>query len=174
MSLELSAAAVSLLGVLGLAKKRRIGWLFSAVASVLYGIVFFLDHYPAQSALQIVFLIGALYGYWRWGTIGRVFRPREISHLTIYFFILLSAALTFLAEVSSPKEFIDINFAILSLIATVLAAKQFTVSWALWIGVDLCLAYSFFSSGLTPTALLYLVFTLLAVLGLKEWRQSRF
>ena len=45
-------------------------------------------------------------------------------------------------------------------------------SWLVWIVVDVVYVGMYLSQGLYPTAGLYAVFLVLAVLGLVEWRRS--
>lgn len=168
MTLEIIAAGLSLAGIALLAKLNRAGWILSILASLLYGAVFYSSEYPAQASLQLVFIVTSVYGYLNWGGSLKA-APRTIHPLLPALVIVSAGAMTLLFQPLSPKDYVDIYSAVLSLAATVFSAKRYTVNWALWVGIDLCLACSFLVSGLLPTALLYLVFTVLAVFGLREW-----
>lgn len=64
--LELIAVMASFIGVaLGITGKR-ITWPWWALSSVLYGILFFQWELYASAALQIVFIIAAIIGWFGW------------------------------------------------------------------------------------------------------------
>jgi len=72
----------------------------------------------------------------------------------------------------SPAPFWDAAVLVLSLIATYGQAKKLLESWFVWIAVDAISVPLYLSRGLRPTALLFLGFGVLCVLGLRDWSRS--
>jgi nicotinamide mononucleotide transporter len=76
--LEFAAFITSLLavvlGVLGF----RITWPWWSVSSVLYAILFFQSTYYASAALQILFIVVAIWGWLGWGPKGA--KPQKLSN----------------------------------------------------------------------------------------------
>ncbi len=51
-----------------------------------------------------------------------------------------------------------------------MATRKWLENWLVWIAVDVVYVAIYVSQGLLPTAGLYAVFLVLAVLGFREWR----
>jgi len=61
---------------------------------------------------------------------------------------------------------------VLSIVAQYLLAHKKIESWVLWIVVDILCVGIYFVKDLHTTMVLYAVFLVLAVMGLKKWTQS--
>jgi nicotinamide mononucleotide transporter len=72
---------------------------------------------------------------------------------------------------NSTIPYFDATTTILSLIATWMAAKKHIENWLVWILTDLIYIPEYLIKHLYHTALLYFIFTLLAVYGYFEWRK---
>jgi nicotinamide mononucleotide transporter len=59
-----------------------------------------------------------------------------------------------------------------SVIATWMLARKILEHWLLWIIVDSVAAVLYFYKGMYPTVFLYIVYTLIAVLGYYQWRKT--
>jgi nicotinamide mononucleotide transporter len=59
-----------------------------------------------------------------------------------------------------------------SLLGTVLTARKKIENWHTWILVDILYVGLYVYKGLNMTALLYALFVVLAVLGLRSWRTA--
>jgi nicotinamide mononucleotide transporter len=53
-----------------------------------------------------------------------------------------------------------------------MTTRKWLESWVVWIGVDAVYVAMYVSQRLHPTAVLYAVFLVMAVLGYREWRSS--
>ena len=60
----------------------------------------------------------------------------------------------------------------LSIVATYMLARKILEHWLIWIIVDIVSAGLYVFKGLWPTAVLFLVYTAMAVAGYKKWHKD--
>lgn len=135
----------------------------------------------ADSALQIVYIALAVWGWRNWVQ-GRAGDTLPVTGTTGTEWIWLAGAgiagtgalMLFLdTATSSTVPFWDAVTTVLSLLATWGQATKRWESWLLWIAADLIYIPLYLHKGLTLTALLYAGFLLLCIRGLLAWRRSR-
>jgi nicotinamide mononucleotide transporter len=59
-----------------------------------------------------------------------------------------------------------------SIVATWMLARKILEHWLVWVFVDSVAAGLYFYKGLYPSFLLYLIFTIIAVIGYFHWKRS--
>ena len=59
----------------------------------------------------------------------------------------------------------------LSIVGMWMLAKKLIEQWIVWFVVDILSVALYFYKGLEPTALLYLVYAIVAILGYKKWNK---
>lgn len=135
----------------------------------------------ADSALQIVYIALAVWGWRNWVQ-GRAGDTLPVTGTTGTEWMWLAGAgiagtgalmLLLDTATSSTVPFWDAVTTVLSLLATWGQATKRWESWLLWIAADLIYIPLFLHKGLTLTALLYTGFLLLCIRGLLAWRRSR-
>ena len=170
--LEFFAVVTSFIGVaLGITGKR-ITWPWWAISSVLYGILFIQWNLFASAALQIVFIVAAVIGWFGWEPSGA--RPGAISnrHRT---FILIAIALATLAlapvlkSMGAASTYVDAVLFFGSLAAQILMVYEKYENWPLWLIVDAGYTALYASQKLLFTSILYAAFTILAAMGWSKW-----
>jgi nicotinamide mononucleotide transporter len=170
--LEFFAVVTSFIGVaLGITGKR-ITWPWWAISSVLYGILFIQWNLFASAALQIVFIIAAVIGWFGWEPSGA--RPGAISnrHRT---FILIAIVLATLALapvlkfMGAASTYVDAVLFFGSLAAQILMVYEKYENWPLWLIVDAGYTALYASQKLLFTSILYAAFTVLAGMGWSKW-----
>jgi nicotinamide mononucleotide transporter len=170
--LEFVASLVSFIGVaLGITGKR-ITWPWWAASSVLYGIFFLQYKLYASAALQIVFVVAAVIGWYGWGPTGA--KPGPVKN-SIRSYILAAILISTLAlgpllkYMGAASTYVDAILFFGSLAAQLLMVYQKYESWVLWLVVDIGYVALYASQGLLFTTLLYLLFTAMAALGWSSW-----
>jgi nicotinamide mononucleotide transporter len=170
--LEFVASIVSFIGVaLGITGKR-ITWPWWALSSALYGIFFLQYDLFASAALQIIFIVAAILGWFGWEPTGA--RPGPVSskyRLAIIASILLAtlALAPVLKSIGAASTYVDAILFFGSFAAQMLMVYEKYESWPLWLAVDAGYVALYASQGLLFTTLLYVVFTALAALGWSKW-----
>lgn len=162
-------------------------WPVGLVNNVFFFILFADAHLFANAVLQVAYFALGAYGWWEWARhrsrgadptiaielpVRRTSRPESFA---------LAAALAigwpliwwFLERYTDPAQPMwDSLTVALSLIATWAQTRKLLESWWIFIVVDVISVPLFFSQDLGLTALVYFVFGILCVMGLRDWRRS--
>jgi len=173
--LELIASVTSFIGVWLGTTGKRITWPWWALSSALYGVFFYQLDYFASAALQIIFIAAALYGWKDWAPTGAVagnLSMRNRKYIALGTFISVAALSPLLSNIGAAATWSDAFVLIGSLVAQVMMVYQKYESWVVWIVVDIVAAIQYAVYGIYFTALLYVMFTIVAVIGWKRWRVS--
>ena len=170
--LELIAVMASFIGVaLGITGKR-ITWPWWALSSVLYGILFFQWELYASAALQIVFIIAAIAGWFGWEPSGAKPGRLKNSHRAYVLVAIILATLALaplLKSWGAASTYADAILFFGSLSAQILMVYQKFETWIIWLIVDAGYVALYASQDLPFTTALYVTFTILAAMGWGKW-----
>ncbi len=175
--LELFGFVTGVLNVWLLARQKIWNWPVGIANNVAYLIVFVTSGLYGDAGLQVVYIALGIYGWWLWlrGT-GRDALPvsRTSPQLWAILIVLTPAAglmlkwfLTRFTDSTVPAW--DAATTALSLAATYGQCRKLLESWWLWIIADLIYIPLYIYKGLRLTSLLYAVFLLLCIFGLRSW-----
>jgi nicotinamide mononucleotide transporter len=170
--LELIAVMASFIGVaLGITGKR-ITWPWWALSSVLYGILFFQWELYASAALQIVFIIAAIIGWFGWEPSGA--KPGRLKNnhraYVVIAIVLATLALAPLLKYwGAASTYADATLFFGSLSAQILMVYEKFENWIIWLVVDAGYVALYASQDLLFTSVLYITFTVLAAMGWSKW-----
>jgi nicotinamide mononucleotide transporter len=182
--LEILAFALGLVCVALNIKQIHWAWPFTIASSGLYAWLFFTTKLYGDSALQLVFIAVAFYGWWQWALVrehSREAAPIQPKYLrrSLWGFVALSWLVAWLAIGLFLKRFTDTDVpwwdafpTAGSLIATYLLAKKYIENWPMWIIVNAVYIPLYLFKKLTLTAILYAIFLALAILGWKVWHAT--
>ena len=170
--LEFVASIVSLIGVtLGITGKR-ITWPWWALSSALYGVFFLQYDLYASAALQIVFIVAAILGWFGWEPTGA--KPGPLANknrivIVVAIFLATLALAPVLKSLGAASTYVDAILFFGSFAAQMLMVYEKYESWVLWLIVDMGYVALYASQGLLFTTILYAIFTVLAALGWSKW-----
>jgi nicotinamide mononucleotide transporter len=173
--LELSAALTSLFAVILGTTGKRITWPWWAFSSALYGIFFYQVDLFASAALQIIFIVAAIYGWFGWAPTGAVpgYTSGRNRRIIVIGTILSVAVLSpLLSGIGAAATWTDAFVLIGSLVAQMMLIYEKYETWIVWIIVDVVATVQYMLLGYWFTALLYAIFTAVAVYGWKRWHDS--
>jgi nicotinamide mononucleotide transporter len=175
-AIEWVAVATGFAYALLIMLRRRIGWVFGAASSLILAVLAAGAHLPMQALLQLSYVGAAVYGWWSWSrsTAQPVirwwhWRGHAIGILAC---VLAGLLLARLLKDESAFPFVDSLVACLGLLATWLLARVYLENWLYWIAIDAVSIYLFFTQGLVSTAVLYVLYLSIAVLGFFGWRRD--
>lgn len=178
--LEIAAFILNVLGVWLTSKQYRICWLVNIVAVILYMVLFYQVHLFADAALQGVFVIMQIYGWYSWSKAsadrpllsGYMQKPIIVKSIAIGAAGGLFLGLLFSVYTKASLPWLDSMLASFSLVASYWAAKKYIESWAMWCILDAIYVLMYLYKSLNLTAFLYFIFILLALNGWRMWKQQ--
>ena len=165
---------------------RQIIWLwpFGIISSALFILIFFNGKFYADMGLQVYYVGVSIYGwiYWSRGGISRNEKSSlPVCRISRQLALVLSVTgiVIMLGIVYILKNFTDSDVpwgdgftTAGSIVATWMLARKVLEHWLVWIFVDSVAAGLYFYKGLYPSFLLYLIFTIIAVIGYFHWKKS--
>jgi len=134
-------------------------------------------------ALQGYYVLISIYGWYLWLSgnhaskntelkISRLTRRTGVYLLLITLAMLVSIWIILTKYTDSTTPFADAFATALSIVATWMLARKIIEHWLVWIFVDLFSIGLFWYKSLIPTAILFSIYAIMAVLGFFEWRRS--
>jgi len=180
--IEVAATLLSLIYVWLSVKQKISLWLFGFLSAALFAVVFFQAKLYAVMTLQFYYLAVSVYGWINWKKAatdtGKEMPVKNINSRELLIFSLLTTG-TFLlyyyilrTYTDSPLPLIDSLTTALSITATWMLAKKIIEHWLIWIVVDVISVSLYLYKELYSTSLLFVVYTIMAVVGFIHWRRS--
>ncbi|MBK8157855.1 MAG: nicotinamide mononucleotide transporter [Rhodospirillaceae bacterium] len=133
----------------------------------------------ADAALQILFIILGLAGWWFWLTGGvskrktiRASSPIEHLWTVLSVVILVGVLYAILTWLKGSIPIFDALITALSIVAQWLLNRKILETWLLWIATDIISIPVYLYKELYLIALLYMVFLVLACRGYQLWRRE--
>jgi len=179
--LELISFLLAVITVALTIRQIHWGWLFSIVSSGLYAAVFFDAKLYGDMGLQGMFILVSIWGWWQWRRGNSEDERLQVTSLSLrqkIFFMVLWGAL-FAALVVFLKRYTDTDVPYAdgfltagSLVGQFLLSRKKLENWTIWIIVDVLYVGLYLYKNLQLTALLYAVFVVMAVMGLRSWSKA--
>ncbi len=179
--LELISFVLAIVTVLLNIRRNHWAWLFAIVSSATYGVVFFNARLYGDCGLQLVFIVVSVWGWHSWLRGGAKHEPLRVTRLVrggwvaaaagwLAGFALLAVFLK--TWTNSDVPYIDGFLTAGSLVGQVLLSRKKVENWHAWIIVDILYVGLYVYKGLMLTAVLYGLFVLMAVAGLRAWSRA--
>jgi len=180
--IEIVGAILSLIYLYLSIKQKLSLWFFGIISSLFYIVIFFQTKFYADMSLQFYYVVISIYGWINWKH-GDDLAGKEMpaAQLTKRLFVNLCIAtgliyiiyyfiLSRFTDSTIPKA--DSIVGALSIVGTWMLARKLIENWIVWIVADgLCVGLYFYK-GLYPTAILFIIYTLMAAVGYWEWKKS--
>jgi nicotinamide mononucleotide transporter len=155
-------------------------WLAAFLSSCLYVWVLFGAHLYMESVLNGFYALMAIYGFWQWqhgkggGTLA-VTRWGIERHAAgaagVLVFSMISAF--FLRRFTAAAwPLVDSMVTWSSVFATFLVARKVYENWHWWLAIDSVSLCLYFNRRLYATMLLFAVYLVLIVIGMRQWRRT--
>jgi nicotinamide mononucleotide transporter len=184
-SWEAVAVILAIAYLLLAVKENILCWLFAFLSTAIYTVLFWDVSLLMESALNVYYMAMAVYGWHQWtrgGTNGddgtHALAVRSMSGQQHVLVISGIAVLTFvsgyfLSEHSSAAwPYIDSFTTWASVITTYLVARKYLQNWLYWIVIDTVSVPLYIDRGLSLTALLFVAYVVIAVIGYFKWRDQ--
>lgn len=164
-------------------KENILCWLFALLSTAIYTILFWDVSLLMESALNVYYMAMAVYGWQQWtrggsnGDSGS--RALAIRPMSVMQHVIVIAAVTILTLVSgyllgehssAAWPYVDSFTTWASVITTYLVARKYLENWLYWIVIDTVSIPLYIDRGLNLTALLFVAYVVIAVIGYFKWR----
>ncbi len=157
-------------------------WAVSIVMPVVHGYLYYVRGLYADCALDIYFVIAALYGWGVWLAGKRANdgvetpivhadtrRGITVAVVTVALWAVLRAWLVAFTDSTVPT--LDAFTTALSVTAMWALSRKWVEQWLMWLAVDAVSAALYVYKGIPFTAILYAIYTVIAVVGYRRWRE---
>ena len=156
-------------------------WVAWIISSLMYFFVMYSANLYMEALLQIFYIFIGLYGLYQWRFKADVKDALKITTWSVKNHLIVISALVFLTSLSgyiltiytaAASPFIDAFTTWGAISASYLVAKKILENWFYWFVIDFVSVFLFISRELYPTALLFIVYLVLVVIGYSAWRKS--
>ena len=156
-------------------------WVAWIVSSLMYFFVMYSANLYMEALLQIFYIFIGLYGLYQWRFKADKKDALKITTWSVKNHLIVIGALVFLTSLSgyvlmiytsAASPFIDAFTTWGAIAASYLVAKKILENWFYWFVIDFVSVFLFISRELYPTALLFIVYLVLVVIGYSAWRKS--
>ena len=180
-AIEIAAAILGAIGVYLSVRQNIWSWPIGIAGVALYVIVFHRAKLYADMGLQVVYIVISFYGWYEWlyGGPGRttlkVTRTRPRHYIILVLLGVAGAGLTGVLlgrHTDASLPYLDSATTSTSLVAQWMMTRKLLENWIVWVAVDLVYIAMFIYKELYPTAVLYVVFMILAAWGYFQWKAT--
>jgi nicotinamide mononucleotide transporter len=180
--IEIVGVVLSLIYIYLSIKQKMSLWFFGIISSVFYIVIFFQTKFYADMSLQFYYVVISIYGWINWNRgkqgSGEELPTTQLSKrllinliiATILIYIVYFLILSKLTDSTIPKA--DSLVGALSVVATWMLAKKLIENWLVWIVSDALCVGLYIYKGLLPTAALFIVYTIMGVVGYWQWKKT--
>lgn len=153
-------------------------WIASVIMPAINMWVYYYKGLYADFAINIYYLLIAVYGYLAWTFSFTQKKQLEITHagtavavrLAMSFILLwtgIAALLIYCTDSTVPWT--DAFTTALSIVGLWMLARKYVEQWLVWMVVDAVCVWLYVYKGLYLYAVLYAVYTVIAILGYRKW-----
>lgn len=182
--IEITGAILSLI-YLDLSIRQKVSlWFYGIVSSLFYIVIFFQTKFYADMSLQFYYVVISIYGWTNWkngqSEDGTELPTNQLSkRLTMnlvlatgLIYVVYYVILSNFTDSTIPKA--DSLVGALSVVGTWMLARKLIENWLVWIVADALCVTLYVYKGLYPTAILFVIYTVMAGVGYWQWRKKLF
>ena len=179
---EAIAVALGIAYLLLAAGEKLACWYAALVSSAMFLVLFWRVGLPMQSALQVYYVLMAVYGYqqWRRGPDDGQARAqircwRAGQHGTAIAAVLLLSLFSgwwLTANTGASLPFVDSFTTWGAVLTTWMVARKILENWLYWLVIDAVSIYLYLDRDLYLTAALFVGYMVIAMFGFRQWLHS--
>jgi len=181
--IEVIGTVLSIVYVFLSIKQNILLWPVGLAASAIYIYIFFIYKIYADMSLQLYYVVISIYGWYFWlqktnSSEKSNLKPKKTScNVLIILALVISILFVAISQVlinftDSQIPYWDAFTTSASIVATWMLVKKYIEHWYIWIVVDIISSGLYFYKELYFTVFLYIVYTIMAIIGYFEWNKS--
>ena len=173
-------------------RQKNAMWVVSIFSSAVAAIVFLQEKLFASMALNIYYVLAAIWGLYTWIRDSRIIRDKVIAenhegkdriHLTklsggvalislVCLIVLVPVLYKVLVWLGDSSSILDAIALVMSIIATIWLVKSYLQQWLVWIAADIISTTMCLAQGMYWMAALYGFYALSAIYGYFHWKKN--
>ena len=182
-SWEMVAVFLSVTYLLLAIKQNLWCWVAAFISTLIYTVLFFDASLLMDSALNMFYLVMAIYGWYSW-KYGNGINKNEELEITTYglnknlkiigALIIVSLILGYIMAnyTSADFAYLDTFTTVFAVFTTYTLTKKVLENWLYWIVIDSVSIYIYINKGFYLTAVLFAFYTVLAFIAYKNWKKE--
>lgn len=178
--IEIAAVALAVLYLMLASVQNRWCWAAGIASSLLYTYVCFSVNLLIESGLQVFYVIMGIAGWLNWSHNKNTgdFKPRNWTRPEAILFMLacgstsVATGFLFSQYTQTSQPWLDACISVFSIGCTLLVVKKIIQNWPVWIIIDLAAAYLYEQRELRLSAMLYLLYSMMAIFGWIRWKKA--
>jgi nicotinamide mononucleotide transporter len=159
-------------------------WPAAFISTLIYTILFWQGALLMESFLSFYYLLMAIYGWWQWNKLDQIGNTKLeksivswsaskhikwVSAATVTFLILGYV----MDEYTHAKiPYLDAFTTVFAIMTTYMVTQKVLENWLYWIVIDIASVFLYLEMGYYPTAVLSVLYTILAWQGFLVWRKQ--
>jgi nicotinamide mononucleotide transporter len=157
-------------------------WVAAFFSTLIYSIIFFDVSLLMDSALNVYYIVMAVYGWYSWKYAGKLQEEelkvtsyglnKNIQIISILTIISLILGYIMANYTSADFAYVDSFTTVFAVFTTYMLAKKVLENWIYWIVIDTISIYIYIQKGLNLTAVLFAIYTILAFIAYKNWKEE--
>ena len=156
-------------------------WPAALVSTLIYVFLFFDVNLYMESALQIFYIIMAIYGWILWRHQADDNQDLHISVWPIHYHLIALSSLAILVAASAillknntdaAYPWIDSFTTWGAVITTWMVARKILENWIYWLVIDSAALYLYIQRDLYLTAMLFVLYIILCFVGFHQWQKT--
>jgi nicotinamide mononucleotide transporter len=177
---EACAVVLAIAYLLLAAKENIYCWYCALVSTAIFTFLFWDVSLLMESALNVYYMIMAVYGWYQWtyGGDNKDGVPIRVLDLKLHLIIIGTVVIISLLSgsllnqhTSAAWPYVDSFTTWASVITTIMVAKKILENWLYWLIIDSISIPLYIDRGLHLTALLFMIYIVIVVIGYFNWRQ---
>ncbi len=181
LSIVETAAVVLAVAYLVLAVRQNIlCWAAALFSSCLYTGLFFDVRLYMESVLQVFYAAMAVYGWHQWRYGGTEHSGVKIRMWPLRYHAIALAGIGVvslllgwgMSHTAAAFPYADSFTTIAAIVTTFMVARKVLENWGYWFVIDSISVYLYAARGLYLTALLFLIYLVLIVIGFRSWSRE--
>ncbi len=177
--IEGTAVILAILYLVLAVRQHILCWLAWIVSSCLYLYVMYAVGLYMESMLQVFYIIMGIYGWMQWRTrdneaafqVNRWSRTNHLIAITIILMLAFVSGQLLESYTEAAMPFVDALTTWGAVVTTYMVAKKLLENWIYWFVIDAVSIFLFISRELYFTAVLFLAYLFIIVVGYRSWRR---
>lgn len=181
---ELAAVVLGVAYLLLVVRESLWCWYAAFISTSIFLYLFWDVSLLMESALQVYYLVMAVYGWWHWRA-GESNGTEQVDALVIttwslrtHLIAIASVLLASLLSAELLKHYTQAALPLLdsfttwgSILTTWMVTRKILENWLYWLVIDSVSIYLYLDRGLYLTALLFMAYIVIVIIGYRKWLQ---